>query len=240
MMTPTILRVGALAAFLSVLGLLAVDVASLDWDGPPDVGASSVLAAGDTWMSVWLVQLVGILSALLALTILFRTLDGSEGAGWARLGPPLLIVSTTLACAQNLMNVSLSQLADAASNASPEVRASYLAAFDAVRGASEAVDFGAVIVLGMLLVPLATAILVGHEYRHWIGWLCGVSATLVLVGIPAQLAVPDAAVIGGIGIELFLVALLALGVSMWRRAGRISHATAKVAPSGLDPAMAAR
>ena len=94
--------------------------------------------------------------------------------------------------------------------------------------------------LAMLLVPLATAILISHEYRRWIGWLCAVAGALVLVGVPTQLAVPDAAVIGGIGIELFLVALLALGVSMWRRAGRISHATAKVASSGLDPAMAAR
>ena len=238
-MTPTILRVGALAAILSALGLLAVDVASLDWDGPPDVGASSVLAAGDTWMSVWLVQLAGILLAMLALTVVFRTLDRSEGGGWARLGPPLLIVSTTLACAQNLMNGSLSHLADAASNASPEVRASYLATFDAVRGASEFVDFGAVIVLGLLLVPLAAAILVGHEYRRWIGWLCAIAGTLVLVGVPAQLVVPDAAVIGGIGIELFLIALVALGVSMWRRAGRIARATATVGPSGLDPAVAA-
>ena len=239
MITPTILRVGALAAILSMLGLLAVDVASLDWDGPPDVGASSVLAAGDAWMAVWLVQLAGILLAVPALTVVFRTLDRSEGGGWARLGLPLLILSTTLACTQNLMNGSLFHLADAASNASPEVRASYLAAFDAVRGASEFVDFGAVIALGMLLVPLATAILVGHEYRRWIGWLCAAAAALVLIGVPAQLAIPDAAVIGGIGIELFLIALLALGVSMWRRAGRIAHATATVAPSGLDTAAAA-
>jgi hypothetical protein len=240
MMTPTILRVGALAAILSVLGLLAVDVVSLDWDGPPDVGASSVLAAGDVWMAVWLVQLAGILLAVLALTVVFRTLERSEGGGWARLCPPLLIVSATLLCVQNLINGSLSHLADAASNASPAVRASYLAAFDAVRVASEFVDFGAVIVLGMLLVPLATAILVGHEYRHWIGWLCALAATLVLVGIPAQLAAPDAAVIGGIGIELFLIAMIALGVSMWRRAARHDQAAATVVPSGLDPATAAR
>jgi hypothetical protein len=102
MMTPTILRVGALAAILSVLGLLAVDVVSLDWDGPPDVAASSVLAAGDAWMAVWLVQLAGILLAVPALTVVFRTLDRSEGGGWARLCPPLLIISATLLCAQNL------------------------------------------------------------------------------------------------------------------------------------------
>ena len=87
---------------------------------------------------------------------------------------------------------------------------------------------------------MATAILVSRVYARAIGWLCAGAAGLVLVGLLGGLAVSEA---GGFlvscGIALFLIALVALAVSMWRRAARVGDATT-VAPSGLDPATAAR
>jgi hypothetical protein len=73
-----------------------------------------------------------------------------------------------------------------------------------------------------------------------IGWLCAGAAGLVLLGLLGQLVVFDAALLLYAGNLLFLIALIALAVSMWRQANRVGDAAATMAPSGLDPATAPR
>ena len=111
-----------------------------------------------------------------------------------------------------------------------------------MHGATDFIDFGAILVLGMSFLVMATAILVSRAYTPAIGWLCAGAAGLLLVGLLVELAVAEA--VAGLlvyaGFVLFQIALIALAVSMWRRATRVGDAAATVAPSGLDPATAAR
>ena len=93
MMTPTILRVGALAAIFSLIAQVTSVALAPDWSGPPDVGAASVVRAADIWMAWSLIKLVGILLTVPALTIMLRTLEGTEGGEWARVCLPLAIVA---------------------------------------------------------------------------------------------------------------------------------------------------
>ena len=130
MMTPTILRVGAIVAVLSVIGQVTGIVLAPDWNGPPDVGARTV-AAADIWKAWLLIQLVGILFVVPAVTVVLMTVEGTDGAGWARLCLPLISVSAALACAQTLIGGSRANLVEAASTESA-TRAGYLAAFDAM------------------------------------------------------------------------------------------------------------
>ncbi len=107
--------------------------------------------------------------------------------------------------------------------------------------ATDFINFGGLLALGMALVVMATAILVSRVYARAIGWLCAGAAGLVLVGLLGGLAVSEAAgFLVYAGFVLFLIALIALAVSMWRRANRVRDAAVTMAPSGLDPAPAAR
>ncbi len=239
MMTPTILRVGAIVAVLSVIGQVTGIVLAPDWSGPPDVGARTV-AAADVWKAWLLIQLVGILFVVPAVTVVLMTVEGTDGAGWARLGLPLISVSVALACVQTLIGGSRANLVEAASTESA-TRSEYLAALDAMGAATDFINFGGLLALGMALVVLATAILMSRVYARAIGWLCAGAAGLVLVGLVGGLVVSEAAsFLVYAGFIVFLIALIALAVSMWRRAARIAHATPTVAPSGLDPATLAR
>ena len=239
MMTPTILRVGAIVAVLSVIGQVSGVALGPDWNAPPDVVARTV-AASDIWKAWLLIQLVGILFVVPAVTVVLLTVEGTDGAGWARLCLPLISVSAALACAQTLIGGSRANLTEAASTESA-ARAGYLAAFDAMSAATDFINFGGLLALGMALVVMATAILVSRAYARAIGWFCAGAAGLMLVGLLGGLVVSEASgFLVYAGFILFLIALIALAVSMWRRAARIAHATATVAPSGLDSATVTR
>ena len=163
------------------------------------------------------------------------TVEGTDGAGWARLCLPLISVAAALACAQTLIGGSRANLVEAASTESA-TRAGYVAALDAMSAATDFIDFGGLLALGMALVVMATAILVSRVYARAIGWLCAGAAGLVLVGLLGGLAVSEAAgFLVYAGFILFLIALIALAVSMWRRANRVRDAAVTMAPSGLDP-----
>ena len=97
---------------------------------------------------------------------------------------------------------------------------------------------------GMAFLVLGTAILVGSRISQAIGWLCVGGAGLVLVGILGGLAVDEAIDVAGLvnlaGVVPLEIAFVALAVSLWRRAARVAHLTATIAPSSLDPATATR
>ena len=239
MMTPTILRVGAIVAVLSVIGQVIRRSPRARLERSARCRGENV-AAADIWKAWLLIQLVGILFVVPAVTVVLMTLEGTDGAGWARLCLPLISVAAALACAQTLIGGSRANLVEAASTESA-TQAGYLAAFDAMSAATDFINFGGLLALGMALVVMATAILVSRVYARAIGWLCAGAAGLVLVGLLGGLAVSEAAgFLVYAGFVLFLIALIALAVSMWRRADRVGDAAATMAPSGLDPATAAR
>jgi hypothetical protein len=244
MTTPTILRLGAFACVLSVISQVTTTILAPDWHAPLNVEVSAVRDSADIWMAWWLIHLAGTLLILLALTVVIRTLEGTEGGDWARLCLPLVIVAATLGCAQVLTGGSLFDLAVAATDASPASQAGYLAAFDAMHGATIFIDDGTIMVFALSFLVLATAILVGREYRHAIGWLCAVGAVLLLVGTLLELAVDEVPDVAGLinlaGVLPIEIAFIAMAVSLWRRAARVGDSAATVAPSGLDPASAAR
>ena len=62
----------------------------------------------------------------------------------------------------------------------------------------------------------------------------------MLLGLLGQLVGFDRGLLLYAGYLLFLIALIALAVSMWRRANRVGNVAAMMAPSGLDPATATR
>jgi hypothetical protein len=244
MTTPTILRLGAFACVLSVIAQVITTILAPSWFGPLNEAVSSVRDSADIWMAWWLIHLAGTLLILLGFTVVIRTLEGTEGGEWARLSLPLIIVAATLGCAQVLTGGSLFDLAEAASVGSPASQAGYLAAFDALHAATTFLDNGAIMVFGLSFLVLGPAILVGREYRHAIGWLCVIGAVLLLVGILVELAVDEAIDEAGLinfgGVVLLEIAFIALAVSLWRRAARVGDTAAAMAPSGLDPATAAR
>ena len=71
--------------------------------------------SGRRWL---LIQLVGILFVVPAVTVVLLTLEGTDGAGWARLCLPLISVAAALACAQTLIGGSRANLVEAASTES--------------------------------------------------------------------------------------------------------------------------
>jgi hypothetical protein len=244
MTTPTILRLGAIACVFSVIAQVITTILAPSWFGPLDAAVSSVRDSADVWMAWWLIHLVGTLLILLAFVVVIRTLDGTDGGEWARLCLPMAIVATALGCAQVLTGGSLFDLAVAATDGSSASQAGYLAAFDAMLGATRFIDDGGIMVFALSFLVLAAAILVGREYRHAIGWLCAVGSVLLLVGTLAEMGVDEAPDVAGLinlaGVFPIEIAFISLAVSLWRRAARVGEAATTLASPGLDPATAAR
>jgi hypothetical protein len=78
--------------------------------------------------------------------------------------------------------------------------------------------------MGLYLGTLAAAILSGSVYARWIGWLCAASASLVLAGDFLTLASDAAFFAVLLGFLLFMAALIALGMTMWRHAAASNSA----------------
>jgi len=117
-------------------------------------------------------------------------------------------------------------------------RQSYLAAFDAAGRVTEVLFFAAFMALSLYLATLAVAILAGRVYTHWIGWTAAASAVLVLAGDLLNISFDAAFLAVLAGYVLFIVVLIALGVSMWRlddpvRKLDVAGVTAFVSTGGL-------
>jgi hypothetical protein len=91
-------------------------------------------------------------------------------------------------------------------------------------------DLGAIVGFGLYLTTLATAVLSSRLYARWIGWATALAAPLVAVGVIVELRWGGGTVAGLLGILLVIVVLVALAVSMWRRAS----AGARGVPSPID------
>ena len=79
-------------------------------------------------------------------------------------------------------------------------------------------DLGGIVGFGLYLVTLAAAVLSTRLYARWIGWAAALAAPLFAVGVVVELRWAGGTVAGAVGFLLAIVVLVALGVSMWRRA----------------------
>jgi hypothetical protein len=211
-------RIGALAAIAGAVAQLVATVLESDSSGDP-AKAIRVVADSGFWNGDRLLDLIGVFLTVAALTVVGRVFAEGSGREWAHVGQPFLVLMGALGAGAVFAGANMKEMANAWADAAPHAQQAYLAAFDASRNAKDDLFFGAFLALGLYLATLAVAILTGRVYACWIGWAAALSAALVLAGDLLLLAADAAFVAVLVGFALFLVVLIALGVSMWRHAG---------------------
>ncbi len=217
MSTNHLLRIGAVAAVAGAGAQLVATVLEPDWGGDPGKSVRIVADSG-LWTADRLLDLIGVLLAVGALTVAGRTFTEGAGRDWARAGQPFLLLMGALGAGAVVAGANMKELADTWAGSASEAKGSYLAAFDATSNATEDLFFAAFLALGIYLAALAAAILMAGVHARWIGWASAVSAALVLCG-DLMVLVSDAAFVAVLaGFALFMAVLIALGVSMWRQA----------------------
>src|SRR5262245_9514912 len=158
-----LLRIGAVAAVTGAVAQLVASALEPDWGGDPGK-AVRVVAGNGFWTGDRLLDLVGVLLTLGALTVVSRTFaEGSERA-WAHAGRPFLVLMAALGSSAVATGGAMKNLADAWSGAAPRSREPYLAAFDAISRVTEVLFFAAFLAVGLYLALLAAAILSGPTY----------------------------------------------------------------------------
>ncbi len=210
-----LLRIGAVAA---VSGALAQVVATtLEPDrGDDAVEAIRIVARSEVWTTGRLLDLIGVLLTVGALTVVGRTFADGPSRDWARAGQPFLVLMGALGAGAVVTGATLRDVADAWMAAAPQAKASYLAVFDTTTVVTDNLFFGAFLAMGLYLAALSTAILTGRAYARWIGVAAALGAGLVLTG-DLLLLVSDTAFIAVLtGFVLFMTVLIAIGVSLWR------------------------
>lgn len=212
-----LIRIAAGAAVTGAVAELVATVLEPDWGGDP-AKAIRVVAENGFWTGDRLIDLIGGLLAVGALTVVGRTFADGRGREWARAGQPFLVLTAALGASAVVTGAAMKDLADTWANAAPGAKQSYLATFDATTNVTENLFFAAFMALGLYLAALSTAILSGSVYARWIGWASAASAALILAGNLLLLVAEPLWFAVLAGYALFLVVLAALGVSMWRDA----------------------
>jgi hypothetical protein len=206
-------RLGARAAIAGAAAQLTATVLEPGTEGGADE-AIRVVTGSDVWMADRVLDLVGVLLAVAALTIVGRALTGER----IRVATPFLILIGALGGAAVVTGAAMQALAQGWKRLDDATKPGYLAAFDGSRQLKDALFFAAFFALGLYLALLAPAILHDVAFPRWLGWAAAASAGLILAGdllsFVAMLA----------GFALFLMIFIALGASTWRSASyRISE-----------------
>lgn len=217
-------RVGALAAVIGALAQVTATVFEPERADDP-LKAISAVAGSGIWTLDRVIDLIGLFLTVGALAVVGRTFTGGPGRDWARVGQPFLAVLGALGASAILTGATLKKLADAWATAGPAAKPAQLAVFAAASQTTDAFFFCAFVAMGLYLGTLSAAILSAGGYARWIGWLCAASASLVLAGDFLTLASNAAFFAVLLGFLLFMAALIALGVTMWRQAARSTSAT---------------
>jgi hypothetical protein len=211
-----VLRIGAVAAFLGVIGGFAAAMVEPGRVGDADEAISKI-AEMDGWTGRWLVHLAGSLLLVTALVIVTRTFTDGPAREWSRIGQALLVIAGSLGLAEVLVGAGTKSLADGWASAAPGSELPYLTAFEAAWNTTVNLDFGAIVVVGVFELMLALAILSSSVYPRWLGWAFGASGVLGLVGIVLELWSPVGTALNLVSALVTYVALIRLGAAMWRR-----------------------
>jgi hypothetical protein len=213
MTTSSQLRLGGSAAVVGAVAQFVATVQEPDWGGEP-AKAVSVVSGSGLWIANRLVDLIGLLLTVLALTIVGQTLAGT-GRLWARIATPFLVLMACLGAGAILGNAVMLDLADKYEHADASARQMYLVAFDATSRMTENLFFGAFLAMSIYVAALAPAILRGEVFWRRLGWACGLSAILLLGGNLLSILFEPAYFGLLAGYALFLVVVVVLGISMW-------------------------
>jgi hypothetical protein len=232
-------RLGAIAAIAGAGAQLVSSQLEPDWGGKPAKAVQAVAGSG-FWNGNLVLDLIGTLLTLGALTVVLGTFAEGFGREWARVGQPFLVLMAAVGASTVATRYAMKELADSWAGAVPQSRQSYLVAFDAASQVTDALFFAAFLALGLYLAALAMAILCGHVYARWIGWAAGVSAALMVSGNLLELAYDAAFAAVLVGFGLFLVVTIALGTSMWRHARRLASNRSAGVRRALVPPLARR
>lgn len=236
----TLWRLAAPAAILASIGQLVVAFLIPYWNDPdPVAGIGAILADERFWAAIWLIHVAGIMLIVLTFAIVTRTFTTGASREWSRAALPLIAVGGALGLAETLTGASLSQVADGWAAAAAADQAGYVAAYVGIGAAAVALDFGAILCVGVYLPMLGVAILVGRMYARWIGWASIVSGAMFTIGILAELAVPEAGLLNFFGQLVFTAAMIGLGVSVWRHASRLPASGQPAATTTTDGALSA-
>ena len=236
----TLWRLAAPAAILSSIGQFVVAMLIPYWNDPdPVAGMGAILADTGFWTAIWLIHVAGIFLLVLTLAIATRTFTSGAAHEWVQVGLPVIAIGGALGLAETLTGASLSHVAESWAAAPAADQSGYVAAYGAVGQAAIAMDFGAIICVAVYLPMLGAAILVGRTYAHWIGWAFVVSGVMYFVGILGELANPDVGMLNFFAQLVFTPALIGLGVSVWRLAGRLPAAETASASVAVDVAASA-
>lgn len=208
------LRLGACAAVTGAAAQLIATILEPDWGGDTDK-AVRVVADSGFWNMDRLIDLIGVFLTVVALTIVQRTLAGA-GKVWAGVGQPFLVLMAALGASAIATGAAMKEIADTWLDADGGARGSYLTTFHGLVSTTEVLFFGAFFALGLYLVALAAAIIADEVFPHWIGWAAALSAVLMLSGNLLSIRFDAAWLAVLAGFALFLLTLVALGVSMWR------------------------
>lgn len=226
-----LLRIGAVAAFLGVIGGFAAAMVEPGRVGDADEAIRKI-AEMDGWTGRWLVHLAGSLLLVTALVVVTRTFTDGPAREWARVGQALLVIAGSLGLAEVLVGAGTKSLADGWASAAPGSELPYLTAFEAAWNTTVNLDFGAIVVVGVFELILAMAILSSSVYPRWLGWAFGASGVLGLVGIVLELWSPVGTALNLVSALVTYVVLVALGVSLWRRSAGPSRFAAIPNPEG--------
>jgi hypothetical protein len=214
-----LLRIAGGAAVAGAIAQFLASAVEPDWGGAP-AKAVRVVADNGFWNGDRLLDLVGVFLTVGALTIVGRTFAGRTGREWVRAGQPFLVLMAALGASAVATGATMKVLANRWADAAPQLKQPYLAAFDLASRVTEVLFFAAFMALALYLATLAAAILAERVYTRWIGWTAAASSVLVLVGDLLSISFDAAFLAVLAGYVLFMVVLVALGVSMWRHAGR--------------------
>jgi len=143
-----LLRVAGGAA---VAGATAQFLASLlepDWGGEPGK-AVRVVADNSFWNGDRLLDLIGVFLTVGALTVVGRTFAERSGCEWARVGQPFLVLMAALGASAVATGATMKVLAQRWADAAPQLKQSYLAAFDAASRLTEVLFFAAFMALAL-------------------------------------------------------------------------------------------
>lgn len=174
-------------------------------------------ADSDAWVTIHLVQFIGVLIALAGLLVLYRTLQlRGEVPLLARFAAGATIVTAgTWAVLQAVDGVALKQAVDAWADASGAQRAIRFADAETVRWLEWGVQSYFRVLLGLTFVLFGAAIVATRVVAGWLGWVAVLAGLLTAaIGIDVGYSGLESHVQDLAGIA-FLLAVLVFAVGMF-------------------------